>query len=339
MCFSRTNIAMIALCMSLVGCGGHSPPLRSASETPTQSKSACPAMGRVSPVKVQYFGVSTLLLQDEGCAILIDGFFSRPSIAHLLFSTLKPIKAELDYAFNKTNIKRIGAVLVAHSHYDHAMDSAAVAARTDAILIGSSSTLMVAEGQGYAVAGTQLLRDRQAFRVGEFEITPIKTEHSPLSAFVGEVGPGFRREPRVWDFESNLNFSFWIRHPSANILVVPSANLMGESLKGVTADVVFLSVGALGLESEEFVQRMWAETVVATGANLVVPIHWDDFTKSLDRPLEPLPRLADNLPLTLDRIERLQRSSPRPVNVRYMQAFSTIDTPFERWSSSERPDK
>jgi hypothetical protein len=57
---------------------------------------------------------------------------------------------------------------------------------------------------------------------------------------------------------------------------------------------VLLGIGGLGTQDEAYRDAYWREVVLATGPRLLVPIHWDDFTISLDRPLQPMPTLLDD---------------------------------------------
>ena len=69
----------------------------------------------------------------------------------------------------------------------------------------------------------------------------------------------------------------------------------------------------------------WREVVTTVGAKRVIAIHWDDFTLSLDRPLEPLPMLLDDVPKTMSFL--VERGKDAGVEVRLAPEFVTID-PF-----------
>jgi hypothetical protein len=58
----------------------------------------------------------------------------------------------------------------------------------------------------------------------------------------------------------------------------------------------------LGRQSEEFVKTYWNEVVVTTGARRIILVHWDDFFRTLDRPLRPLPYVADDFDATMNRL-------------------------------------
>jgi glyoxylase-like metal-dependent hydrolase (beta-lactamase superfamily II) len=64
---------------------------------------------------------------------MTDGFFSRPSLARVLFGTVKPNEQRICEALQRAHLTRVAAIFVGHSHYDHAMDTAIVAERTGAI--------------------------------------------------------------------------------------------------------------------------------------------------------------------------------------------------------------
>lgn len=104
--------------------------------------------GPHSPVTVSFLGVSTVLFDDGRSAILTDGFFSRPSLPKTLVRPLRSDMGRIDAALRRAGITTLDAVLCAHSHYDHALDSAAVALRTDAVLVGGSSTGFIGQGSG-----------------------------------------------------------------------------------------------------------------------------------------------------------------------------------------------
>ncbi|WP_051467621.1 hypothetical protein [Actinomadura oligospora] len=102
-------------------------------------------------------------------------------------------------------------------------------------------------------------------------------------------------------------YSVLVTHPRGRILLHASANFRPGMLAGHSADVVDLSIGALGGQSPDLVQRYWDEVVRTTGARRVVLTHWDDFFTGLDRPLRPMPRFADRVDVALERLLPLAR--------------------------------
>ena len=80
---------------------------------------------------------------------------------------------------------------------------------------------------------------------------------------------------------------------------------MRGALTGHRADVVYLGVGQLGVQDEEYIRAYWAETVRTVGAKRVVLIHWDDFFRPLNVPLRALPYAGDDLDVTMRVLEEL----------------------------------
>lgn len=72
------------------------------------------------------------------------------------------------------------------------------------------------------------------------------------------------------------------------MLVVASANYEEGTLSPVRAEIVFLSIGAIGMRDTDFHARYYDNTVGCARPSLVIPVHWD----SLFAPLtEELPAM------------------------------------------------
>lgn len=257
---------------------------------------ATDAPGRL---RAMFLGVSTILLTDGETAVLTDGFFSRPSKLALAFERLAPNRSRVEAALARFGISHLDAVFVVHSHFDHALDAPLVAELTGARLLGSESTYNIAVGQGVGHDRFDRVTVGEPLRFGSLTLTALAAEHSP-----GDIAPGVIGRPlrtgRVSDFKTGDCYSLHVAHPDGELLVHASANWLPGALDGHHVDTVYLGVGALGRQDEEFRSEYWHHVVKRTGARRVVPIHWDDFTVSLDHPPRPLPRLADDLGSTLD---------------------------------------
>lgn len=68
-------------------------------------------------LRAQYFGTSTLLVSDGDTSIMVDGFFSRPSVFDALLNGMNPDEIEIEKVRKRGNLRKIDVVLVAHSHY------------------------------------------------------------------------------------------------------------------------------------------------------------------------------------------------------------------------------
>ena len=109
-----------------------------------------PPAGDDAPLTVTWLGVSTLLIDDGSSALLTDGYFSRPSLPRVALRRLTPSAARIDGSLARAGIRRLAAVVVSHTHLDHALDSAVVADRTGAVLVGGESAANIGRGHGLA---------------------------------------------------------------------------------------------------------------------------------------------------------------------------------------------
>ena len=287
-------------------------------------------------LRAMFFGVSTIALSDGETTILTDGFFSRPSAQQVLAGRVSPNHAAIDEALSKANINEAAAVLVAHSHYAHALDAPAVCWRTGATLVGSESTLNIGRGYGLGEDQMKLADLEEPMAFGRFRVQLILSDHSPHPKFQGFIEGPLRAPARAKEYRMAECYSFLITHTSAtgrtrSVLIHASAGFKPDCLKGYRADVAFLGVGPLGKQSTEFRNDYWRETVETVKARRVIPIHWDDFTLPLSEPLEAMPYIADDFRVTLKFLQR--RRSLDGIEFAIPEPFVKID-PFAMLGST-----
>ncbi|MFJ2092676.1 MBL fold metallo-hydrolase [Streptomyces sp. NPDC087901] len=278
--------------------------LRAPSLTPWTYLYEPPAPPRPGAPRTVFLGVSTLLLDDGDTAILTDGFFSRPGLLRMRFGRLRPDRSRINAGLHQAGIDRLDAVFVVHSHYDHALDSPAVAAVTGARLIGSASTRNIARGQGFPDDRFQTAVTGQPFTIERFTLTALPARHSPGDIAPGRIDRPLRPPARATDYRTGDCYTLHVRHDAGRLLIHASAHSLPGALDGHHADTVYLGIGALGRQDEAFREEYWHRLVTATGARRVVPIHWDDFFRPLDRPLRPFRAFLDDFPATMDFLTR-----------------------------------
>ena len=146
---------------------------------------AVPLAAPDAPLTVTWLGVSTLLLDDGESAVLTDGFFSRPSLARVGLGRIAPSPPRIDGCLARLGLRRLDAVLPVHSHFDHVLDSAVVAERTGAMLVGGESTANVGRGHGLPDDRIVLAVPGEPLPFGAFDVTLIESHHCPPDRFPG----------------------------------------------------------------------------------------------------------------------------------------------------------
>lgn len=257
-------------------------------------------------LSVTFLGVSSLLLDDGSSAILTDGFFTRPSMLKVLLGPVQPDGARIDASMRRAGIGRLEAVLPVHSHFDHAMDSAVVAERSGALLVGGESTANIGRGHGLPEDRIVVATPGNPITLGTYTVTLVESHHCPPDRFPGTITEPLRPPAKAGAYRCGEAWSILVAHTSGRTaLVQGSAGYVAGALTGHTADVAYLGVGQLGLQPEEYLTAYWQETVRTIGARRVVLTHWDDFFRPLDQPLRALPYAGDDLHATMAALTRL----------------------------------
>lgn len=266
-----------------------------------------PPAGSGAPLTVTWLGVSTLLLDDGSAALMTDGYFSRPRLARVALGKVSPSPARVDGCLARAKVTRLQAVVPVHTHIDHAMDSALVADRTDAQLVGGRSAANIGRGYGLPEDRLVVAVPGEPIPLGPFEVTLVESQHSPPDRFPGVISAPVRPPVRASAYRCGEAWSMLVQHrPSARrLLIQGSAGFVKGALTGQRADVVYLGVGQLGLQSRSYIADYWTETVRTVGARRVVLIHWDDFFRPLSKPLRALPYAADDLDASLRTLDEL----------------------------------
>jgi L-ascorbate metabolism protein UlaG (beta-lactamase superfamily) len=261
--------------------------------------------------RVTFLGVSSLLLDDGVSAILTDGFFSRPGLLAVGLGRIAPREDRIAACLRKAGIDRLDAVLPVHSHFDHAMDSAAVAVRTGARLVGGTSTAFLGRGAGLPEDRITVCVPGEPLPVGAWTLTLIRSQHCPPDRYPGEITEPVVPPVKVGAYRCGEAWSILVAHDGGRTaLVQGSAGYVEGALAGRSAEVVYLGIGQLGIQGEEYVTTYWEQTVTAVGARRVVLTHWDDFFSPLpmttaDPPLRALPYAGDDLDATMEVLTRL----------------------------------
>jgi L-ascorbate metabolism protein UlaG (beta-lactamase superfamily) len=267
-------------------------------------------------VSVTFLGVSSMLWDDGSSAVLTDGFFSRPSLLQVGLRPLAPSPERIDGCLERAGITRLEAVIPVHSHFDHALDSAAVAARTGATLVGGTSTRNVGLGGGLPESRIRKVSSGDSVELGSWRADFVASSHCPPDRYPGEITAPVRPPARAAAYRCGEAWSILFSHTPTGrtALVQGSAGFVPGALAGRRAEVVYLGVGQLGLRPEHEIEQYWAETVRAVGARRVVLTHWDDFFRPLDRPLRALPYAGDDLDETMRVLARLADEDAVPLN-------------------------
>ena len=266
-----------------------------------------PAAEPDAPLSMTWMGVATLLLDDGSSALMTDGYFSRPGLVQVAAGKVSPSAARVDGCLARAKASRLEAVVPVHTHFDHVLDSALVADRTGALLVGGESAANVGRGYGLPENRLVVAVSGEPIELGAYEITLVESHHCPPDRFPGVINEALTPPVKVSAYRCGEAWSTFIEHrPSGRrLLIQGSAGYVKGALSGHRAEVVYLGVGQLGVQPRSYLSDYWNEVVRAVGARRVILIHWDDFFRPLSKPLRAFPYVADDLDVSIRVLDEL----------------------------------
>jgi len=249
-----------------------------------------PAAKPDAPLAATWMGVATLLLDDGSSALMTDGYFSRPSLARVAAGEVSPSSARVDGCLARAKVSRLEAVIPVHTHVDHVLDSALVADRTGARLVGGESAANVGRGYGLPEDRVVVATSGEPIRLGAYDVTLVESHHCPPDRFPGAINAPLTPPVRASAYRCGEVWSTLVHHrPSGRrLLIQGSAGFVKGALTG-----------------RPYLVDYWAETVRAVGARRVILIHWDDFFSPLSKPLRALPYAGDDLDVSIRVLDEL----------------------------------
>ncbi|MFJ7731054.1 MBL fold metallo-hydrolase [Lysinibacillus sp. NPDC097231] len=276
-------------------------------------------------IKVTFLGTSSLLFDDGNTQLMIDGFISRPPLSKILpFSTVQTDADAVNKAFKKIGIdnNKLRGLFIAHTHYDHALDLAYIAKQTGTHVYGSESAINIGLGDGINMKQMSVYEVNKAMQFGDFTVTVFQSKHSPTFDEGEKIKEPLKQPAKALDYHEDSSYDFLITHHNKTFFVKPSANYIEGALDGIRANVLFLGIGVLGAQDQDFQNMYYEQTVWKIQPKLIIPIHWDNFNKPLTDALEALPKFADNTKQGLDFI--IQRTKADKIDLQILQGFQSI---------------
>lgn len=252
---------------------------------------------KISSPTISYLGTNTLLIEDSRTRILIDPFFTRcssPLGLPIMFDVIRPDEKAIENGLKASNIDSADAILVTHTHYDHALDIPPIAKLTGATVYGTESARNVALGGGLPEDRIVEICAGSKFRIGDFQIETMMSKHVPLplivSPFIGSgtvIGKPISPPVRASRFSEGGVLCFRMKHPTGKLLIYGAGPLIDYD-GDYSADVAVVAVGGLVLKARGYTRRLYNNCIRPTNARKIYISHWDDFTKPLEEPLPPL---------------------------------------------------
>lgn len=239
-------------------------------------------------VGVRWLGTAGHVITTPRATLLLDPYLTRASFRELA----RPV-APRTTVYDAWIPKKVDAILLGHSHYDHLLDAPAIAKRTGAVVVGSASTLAFARAEGVAEDKLVLVPpEGRDVEIADVRARFVPSLHGRI-AFGRVPLPGHAEaHPRVpapfWRYRMGGAFGILLEVGGRTLYHNGSADLIDANVEGARADV--LLVGLAGRRAtRDYLKRL----VAALSPGLLVPTHHD----AVFGPLEDGERLLPGIDL------------------------------------------
>ena len=227
-------------------------------------------------VEITWTGAAGLIITEGEHTVLVDPFVSRPGKLDVFFRRLKPDQSVIQQFVR--NLKgTIDAIIVGHSHFDHALDVPEIAWSFQCPVLGSSSLDSLMEISG--VTGlTRVCSGRERIDLeGGLSVTMIPSQHGLVFLgrvpYQGEIDQKASLPLKARQYRLGEMFMPKLEIGGVTLMHAGSANCMVSELEGHGCDVLFMCVPGWK-KSREYTTTLL--DILRPG--VIVPFHFDDFT-------------------------------------------------------------
>ncbi len=255
-------------------------------------------------LELQWLGTAGFRLTYDDTTLLIDPYLSRAPITDIARN--RPLHS------NPAVVDRIitsaDAVLVGHSHFDHAVDVAHLAGTHGCEVYGSASVRHLLGLHGLAGRAV-VVEPRRRYEVGPFTISFTPSVHSKLLLGLkvpsdGELTCDSLDHLGAGQFRCGQVWGITIEVAGTTLYHQGSADLLDDEITTRGVDVLLCGIAGR-LWSKDFTRRI----VAAVDPALVLAHHHDDFFRAVDADMgfslnvnlggfaEEMDRVAPGLPV------------------------------------------
>ena len=228
-------------------------------------------------LELQWLGTAGFRLSYEGTTILVDPYLSRAPFGAAVRGHV--LSSDADLVDRLVPIAH--AILVGHTHFDHAVDVAPIAARHSCPVYGSASAAHLLALHGLTELAVEV-EPHQRYEIGPFTIRFTPSRHSKLLLGLkvpsdGELtcdaldhlGANRYRCGQVWGISIEVGGST-LYHQG-------SADLVDDEIRDHGVDVLLC-----GIAGRAYTRKFVPRVLSALDPGTILVHHHDDFFRPLD---------------------------------------------------------
>jgi L-ascorbate metabolism protein UlaG (beta-lactamase superfamily) len=228
-------------------------------------------------LELEWLGTAGFRFRYEGFDLLVDPYLTRPDLLRTLGrGPLHPSERLV-----ARHVPKADAVLVGHTHLDHALDVPLISRMFGATVYGSSSLANLMHLYGLGERAVEVVPGR-TLPIGPFEVTFVESIHAKLLAglavpFDGELSCEHLDDLRGTAYRCGQVFGIHVAVAGATFYHLGSANFLDDRLTYRGVDYFLCGIAGRGY-TPHYVERILRRL----SPRIVIPHHLDDFFRPLD---------------------------------------------------------
>ncbi len=255
-------------------------------------------------VRVTWLGTAGFAVEHDGHVLLLDPYLTRASLPRL-FAT-----PQSDAALVRRLTPRADAIVLSHTHFDHALDAPAIARHTGARVFGSRSALHLCRSHGLPETQLENVEREAGSGPTETEVGPFRLRFWPSahSAFLfgrvpfpGEIADCSDVPMRTAAYRCGAVFGTEIEVGGRRLFHVGSAEMVESGWRVRPVDLALTCVAGW-TSTARYPERL----VAALSPGAVLLHHWDNFLRDIDSDAHALPAMR-----VQQLVDRLDTAAPR----------------------------
>lgn len=235
-------------------------------------------LGLPPGLELQWLGTAGFRLSHAGHTLLIDPYFTRPSLGRVMSRSALPSHFDPQ----AVSLPPVDAILVGHTHFDHALDVPPLARRHRCKTYGSSSLDRLMQLHSLGELSVEVETGR-TYEIGPFEVTFVPSQHSKLLLGLkvpsaGELTCETLDQLNGTAYRCGQVYGIHISVVGRTFYHQGSANLLDDEITHRGVDYFLCGISGRGF-TDRYLQRV----LTRLEPRIVIPTHYDNFFAPLDQ--------------------------------------------------------
>jgi L-ascorbate metabolism protein UlaG (beta-lactamase superfamily) len=231
-------------------------------------------------LEIEWLGTAGFRLSYEGFDLLIDPYVTRVPLGAVL--ARRPALPEV--ALVRRYVPRASAVLVGHTHFDHAVDVPKLSELYGCPVFGSPSLQHLMALHGLAERAT-VVEPYRTYALGPFEVSFVPSVHSKLVLglavpFDGELTCEHLDQLAPSAYRCGLVWGIHVAVAGVTFYHQGSADLVDDAVRHRGVDYFLAGISGRSM-ARDYVGRVLRQLE----PRVIVPTHYDDFFRPLGEPM------------------------------------------------------